>query len=161
MKTHHSLNFVSAKIIMELKIIPRGRNPRTIRCDPKHTYFKPRGIPLSEIEDEVAISLEELEALRLTALEGLSQQEAGVQMRVSQSTISRHLDEVHRKLAKALVDGLAIRIANLKDFFHCDQCGYTWKLPEDLSKVSYCEKCRSSEFHLHRQSNNDDQNQSG
>jgi predicted DNA-binding protein (UPF0251 family) len=145
---------------MELKIIPRGRNPRTIRCDPTYTYFKPRGIPLSEVEGEVTISLEELEALRLTALEGLSQQEAGVQMSVSQSTISRHLDEVHQKVAKALVSGLAIRIANLKDFFHCDQCGNTWKLPEDLGKVSYCKKCGSSKFHLHSHSNNNDRNQS-
>ncbi len=38
---------------MELKIIPRPKNPRTIRCDPKQTYFKPRGIPLQDIAGEV------------------------------------------------------------------------------------------------------------
>lgn len=145
---------------LEWMIIPRGRNPRTIRCDPTHTYFKPRGIPLSEIAGEVAITLEELEALRLTGLEGLSQQEAGEKMNVSQSTISRHLDEAHRKIAKALVLGFAIRIANPADFFHCDQCGHTWKLPEDLGKVSQCEKCESTEFHLHSHSRSSQQIQS-
>jgi len=135
---------------LEWKPIPRGRNPRTIRCDPEHTYFKPRGIPLSEISEEVVITLEELETLRLTALEGLSQQDAGRKMNISQSTVSRHLDDINRKLAKALVEGLAIRIANPKDFYHCDNCGYTWLLMDDLTNYSECIKCGSTEFHLHK-----------
>lgn len=142
-------------------IIPRGRNPRTIGCDPTYTYFKPRGIPLSQIAGEVAITLEEIEVLRLTGMEGLTQQEAGEKMNVSQSTISRHLDEAHRKIAKALVLGLAIQIDNPADFYHCDQCGHTWKLPEDLGKVSQCEKCGSTEFHLHTHSSSSQQIQSG
>lgn len=131
--------------------IPRGRTPRTIRCDPTHTYFKPRGIPLSKITEEVSISLEELETLRLTSLEGLTQDEAGKQMEVSQSTISRHLDDVHRKVAKALVHGLAIRIANTTDLFHCDDCDHTWKLPKDNIRILQCEQCGSSNFHFHTQ----------
>ncbi|MHA1994157.1 MAG: DUF134 domain-containing protein [Candidatus Hodarchaeales archaeon] len=131
--------------------IPRGRNPRTIRCDPTHTYFKPRGIPLSEITEEVLITLEELETLRLTSLEGLSQGEAGTLMEVSQSTISRHLDDIHRKLAKALVHGLAIRIENTTELFHCDECGYSWNLTTGNVKVSTCENCGSNKFHTHTQ----------
>ncbi|MHA2107401.1 MAG: DUF134 domain-containing protein [Candidatus Hodarchaeales archaeon] len=131
--------------------MPRGRNPRTIRCDPTHTYFKPRGIPLSEITEEVLITLEELETLRLTSLEGLSQGEAGTLMEVSQSTISRHLDDIHRKLAKALVHGLAIRIENTTELFHCDECGYSWNLTTGNVKVSTCENCGSNKFHTHTQ----------
>jgi predicted DNA-binding protein (UPF0251 family) len=107
---------------------------------------------MSEIKGEVAVTLEELETIRLTDLEGLSQQEAGEKMNISQSTISRHLEEVHQKIAKALVLGLAIRIANPADFFHCDQCGHTWSIPEDLSTVKQCEKCGLTEFHLHSHS---------
>jgi len=136
---------------LEWTIIPRGRNPRTIRCDPTHTYFKPRGIPLSEIVDDVTITLEELEAIRLTDLESLSQQEAGKKMNISQSTISRHLVEAHNKIAKALVLGLAIRIANPTDFFYCDQCGHTWH----STTVGKCDRCCSTEFHTHRPSNED------
>ncbi|UCE15140.1 MAG: DUF134 domain-containing protein [Candidatus Heimdallarchaeota archaeon] len=137
--------------------MPRSKNPRTIRCDPVYTYYKPRGVPLMDIAGEVAITLEELEALRLNHLEGLSQQEAGLRMDVSQSTISRHLEAAHRKIARALVLGLAIRITNRADFYHCEQCGFTWPLPEDLSSVQHCEKCGSSKFHLHNHSSSGNQ----
>lgn len=129
--------------------MPRGRTPRTIRCDPTHIYFKPRGIPLNKIAGEVAITLEELESLRLTSLEGLSQEEAGKHMEVSQSTVSRHLDDVYRKVATALVRGFAIRIANTTDFFRCDECGYTWRLLKNSTRILLCEKCGSTEFHIH------------
>ena len=108
--------------------IQRGRTPRTIRCDPTHTYFKPRGIPLSEIAGEVAITLEELETIRLSDLEGLPQKKVGEKMNISQSSVSRHLEEAHRKIAKALVLGFAIQIKNPVDFYHCDECGHTWRI---------------------------------
>ena len=132
--------------------MPRSRSPRTIRCDPTHTYFKPRGIPLSEITEEVRITLEELETLRLTSLEGLSQGETGKLMEVSQSTISRHLDDVYRKIAKALVSGLAIRIENTTEVFHCDECGNTWSFLSNSTKLSVCGNCGSNKFHIHTQS---------
>ncbi|MFX0183289.1 MAG: DUF134 domain-containing protein [Candidatus Hodarchaeota archaeon] len=155
MNNNAKYNIEFNQIEMEMKVIPRGEIPRTIRCDPAYTYFKPRSVPLSEIEDEIAITLEELEALRLTDMEGLSQKEAGKKMGISQSTVSRHLDIAHHKLAKVLVHGLAIRIANAADFFHCDSCGHTWLIPEDLTSVQQCEKCGSSKFHPHVHSNNE------
>jgi len=85
---------------LELKIIPRGEIPRTIRCDPAYTYFKPRGVPLSEVDGEVALTLEELEAIRLTDLKGLSQKETGKKMGISQSTVSGHLGEAHQNIIK-------------------------------------------------------------
>ena len=42
---------------------------------PGVTYFKPRAVPLAVLE-EVVLSVEELEALRLAHREGLYQQEA-------------------------------------------------------------------------------------
>lgn len=140
---------------VELLIIPRNKNPRKIRCDLTHTYFKPRGVPLSEIRDEVALTFEELEAIRLTDLEGLTQQEAGEKMNISQSTISRDLERAHHKIAKALVLGFAIRIANPVDFLHCDQCGHTWLSPKDESTVHSCDKCGSTNFHAHVGISND------
>ncbi|MFX0209760.1 MAG: DUF134 domain-containing protein [Candidatus Hodarchaeota archaeon] len=138
---------------MEWKNIPRPRNPRTIRCDPTHPYFKPRGIPLKDIAGEVDITLEELETIRLSDLEGLSQKEVGEKMNISQSTVSRHLEEVHRKIAKALVLGFAIRIANPVDFLHCDHCGHTWRFHEEKELSQVCENCKSSDFHTHIHTN--------
>ena len=43
--------------------MPRPKKYRCIRCKPDATYFKPRGIPLVELE-EVPISMDELEAIR-------------------------------------------------------------------------------------------------
>ena len=105
-------------------------------------------MPLTEVIGEIALTLEELEAIRLTDLEGLTQHEAGEKMNISQPSISRHLEAAHHKIAKALVFGLAIRILNPTHFFHCDECGNTWPLSVDLSEVRKCERCGSSRFRI-------------
>lgn len=72
-------------------------------------YFKPRAVPLSVLE-EITLSVEELEALRLAHMEGLYQQEAAERMAVSRATFGRVLDAAHRKVTTALVEGCALRI---------------------------------------------------
>lgn len=76
---------------------------------PGVTYFKPRAVPLSELE-EVTLSVEELEALRLAHKEGLYQVGAAERMGVSRATFGRVLDAAHRKVTLALVDGCALKI---------------------------------------------------
>lgn len=71
--------------------------------------FKPAGVPLRELE-EIAMTLDEFEALRLADLDGLHQEPAARQMNVSRPTFSRVLDAARRKLADALVHGKALRI---------------------------------------------------
>ncbi len=72
-------------------------------------YFKPRGVPLMDL-DEVTLAFEELEALRLAHQEGLYQQDAAERMGVSRATFGRVLEAAHRKVTRALVGGLALRI---------------------------------------------------
>jgi len=48
---------------------------------------------------------EELEALRLVDLEGLSQDEAGARMGVSRGTIWRLLQSARKKVARSLTEG--------------------------------------------------------
>ena len=76
---------------------------------PGVTYFKPRAVPMSVLE-EVILSVEELEALRLAHREGLYQQAAAERMGVSRATFGRVLEAAHRKVTKALVEGCALRI---------------------------------------------------
>ena len=71
--------------------------------------FKPAGVPMREIE-EVVMTLDEFEAMRLADLDGLYQEQAADQMRVSRPTFGRVIDSAHRKLADALVHGKALRI---------------------------------------------------
>lgn len=82
---------------------------RCINCVPATSYFKPVGIPLRELE-EIVLGLDELEAMRLTDLEGLYQADVAERMGVSRQTIGNILNSVHRKLADALLNGKALRI---------------------------------------------------
>jgi predicted DNA-binding protein (UPF0251 family) len=82
---------------------------RLINCVPAARYFKPVGIPLRELE-EVILGMDELEAMRLTDLEGLYQADAAEKMGVSRQTIGNILNSAHAKLADALLNGKALRI---------------------------------------------------
>jgi predicted DNA-binding protein (UPF0251 family) len=89
--------------------MPRPRKNRWICCEPDVTFFKPRGIPLTELE-EVRLKVDELEAIRLKDLEGLEQEQSAAKMGISQPTLHRILLSAHTKTADALVNGKALRI---------------------------------------------------
>ena len=89
--------------------MPRPRKRRRIRYKPQAYYFKPRGIPLRELE-EVALRHDEVEALRLKYEKGYDQIQAAQKMEISQSTFHRILSSAHKKLAQAVLKGHAIEI---------------------------------------------------
>lgn len=72
-------------------------------------YFKPRGIPLRNLE-EIIITDEELEVLRLRYIEKIDQEKSAKKMGISQSQYQRDLSEVLMKITKALIEGKAINI---------------------------------------------------
>jgi predicted DNA-binding protein (UPF0251 family) len=76
---------------------------------PGVTYYKPAGIPLRFL-NEVRLSVEELEALRLKDLEYLDQEQCARQMNISRPTFQRVLESSRKKIAGALFNGKAIRI---------------------------------------------------
>jgi len=82
---------------------------RRVAFMPGVTYFKPAGIPLRALE-EVQLSIEEAEAIRLKDLEGLEQEEGAERMNVSRPTFQRVLASARQKMADALLNGKAIRI---------------------------------------------------
>ncbi len=59
---------------------------------------------------EVEIFPDELEALKLHDVDGLSQTEAAEKMGISQPTFARTINKAYRKISKALISGLAIRL---------------------------------------------------
>ncbi len=87
----------------------RPIKPRRVFFDPNVTYFKPRAVPLSILE-EVDLSMDELEALRLCDFKNLEQTEAAKKMKISQSTLQRILTLARQKVAQALIEGKAIKI---------------------------------------------------
>lgn len=89
--------------------MPRPPKPRHVRCDPQVVHFKPAGVPMRLLK-EVSLGRDELEAMRLADLEGLSHEQVGEMMNVSRATAGRILAEARRKTAAALVQGWAIRV---------------------------------------------------
>jgi len=91
----------------------RPIKPRRVFFDPNVTYFKPRAVPLSMLE-EVDLSIDELEALRLCDYKELEQTEAAKKMKISQSTLQRILTLARKKVSQALIEGKAIKIKKIK-----------------------------------------------
>ncbi|MBN1162392.1 DUF134 domain-containing protein [Patescibacteria group bacterium] len=92
--------------------MPRPKRFRHIQFNPSVTYYKPRGVPMRHLE-EIELSHDELEAVRLADCEELNQTAAAEQMKISQSTFQRIITSAHEKIGKALTEGMAIKI-NIK-----------------------------------------------
>ena len=82
---------------------------RKVNFDPKINYFKPRATPLSSLE-EVNLTVDELEAIRLHDLGDCNQSKCAQKMKISSSTFQRILVSAHKKIAEALIKGKAIKI---------------------------------------------------
>jgi uncharacterized protein len=95
----------------------RPRKPRQLRAVTRPAIYKPAGIPLDTLR-QVRLLAEELEALRLADLEGLSQAVAADRMGVSRSTFQRTLEHAHRQVALALVEGQALALEDSQIEMH-------------------------------------------
>ena len=89
--------------------MPRPRKRRTLARRPRPAIYKPAGVPLDGLR-HIQLLHEELEALRLADLEGLTQAEAAGRMDVSRSTFQRTVVRARRQVALALVEGHALQI---------------------------------------------------
>lgn len=86
--------------------MPRPRKCRRIEFMPDNQYFYPQ----SKDFEEVIISFEEVEALRLSDLEAMEQDSASEKMNVSRGTFQRIINSARHKIADAIINGKAIRI---------------------------------------------------
>jgi uncharacterized protein len=117
---------------------------RRVASMPGVTYFKPAGIPLRALE-EVQLSIEEAEAIRLKDLEGMEQEEAAVRMAVSRPTFQRILASARRKIADVLLNGKAVRIEGghfevTMQQFKCAN-DHEWNIPQEKLRDNPPVKC--------------------
>lgn len=86
---------------------------RKVTAEPRAYYFKPRAVPLAELE-EVLLRLDEFQALKYSDVDGKEQAEAAAEMRISRQTFGGILASARRKVADTVVNGKALKIENGK-----------------------------------------------
>lgn len=132
--------------------MPRPTKCRRVVFIPEVTYFKPAGIPLRILE-EVCLSVEEAEAIRLKDLEGMEQQQCAEKMNISRPTFQRVLASARQKIASALLNGKAIRIEGgsfeiAMRRFRCIE-GHEWNVPFEAmiaGPPEFCPACSTPEI---------------
>ena len=88
--------------------MPRPKKTRFVSGYPTIAAFVPQGVPIT---GEVMLSVEELEAIRLSDFEHLDQESAANLMQVSRQTYGRILFTARGIVGEALVTGKALKIA--------------------------------------------------
>ncbi len=89
--------------------MPRPRRCRAVTSCPRESTFAPKGMCPRERE-EIALLLDEFEAIRLADYEGLYQEEAARAMGVSRQTFGRIIESARKKVADMLVNGKSLRV---------------------------------------------------
>ena len=125
--------------------MPRPRCQRRLGMLHGPQRFKPVGIP-ARMLDEVVLTLDELEALRLADLEGLYHDRAAERMGISRTTFGRILSEARKKVADALVGGKVLGIGEQPLSpgiwsFVCPTCGHRWEQPWPIPNDLACPHC--------------------
>jgi len=77
--------------------------------EPDCRLFKPAGIPARKLE-QVPLTVDEFEALRLADYEGLYHEQAAAKMNVSRQTFGRIVTKARSRVAMALIEGKALKI---------------------------------------------------
>ncbi|MFQ6051058.1 MAG: DUF134 domain-containing protein [Candidatus Hydrothermarchaeota archaeon] len=133
----------------------RPKKCREIWLKPERMYYKPRGIPARELE-EINLTFDELEAMRLRYLKKLQQEDAAKEMNISQPTFHRTLERAWTKITDALVNGKAINIDGGNYLirkgerrFLCFECQHEWEEVFGTGRPFKCPKCSSSSIHRH------------
>jgi predicted DNA-binding protein (UPF0251 family) len=89
--------------------MPRPCKCRRVDSNPHSEYFKPRGVPVSEL-DEVVLKIDEYEAIRLADLEDHYQENAAEKMGISRQTFGNIIMSAHKKIADAIINAKALKI---------------------------------------------------
>lgn len=131
----------------------RPHKKRYVAYNPGVSYFKPRGIPMLELE-EIHLTIDEREALRLADLEGYSHEEAGRRMQVSRATFGRIIERARKTVADALINGKAInieggnyRLGDSERLFRCNKCAYEWNEAFGTGPPARCPACSNKNIY--------------
>jgi predicted DNA-binding protein (UPF0251 family) len=108
-------------------------------------------VPIDTLED-VVLTMDEVEAIRLADLEGKYQEDAAKKMNVSRQTFGNIIASAHKKVADVLLKGKALKIEGgevkiMERQFVCYDCEHEWSLPYGGGRPDVCPKCGSKNIH--------------
>ncbi len=129
--------------------MPRPPIERSVAGVPRITLFKPAGVPARDLE-QLQLGVDELEAIRLVDLEGLSHEQAAEAMGVSRQTVGRVLERGRARVAEALVGGKAILIGGGQyrvepHRMRCFVCQARWVGAADEDPATRCPECGAAD----------------
>jgi len=126
----------------------RPRKIRHVSKPPVCDRFKPVGIPARFLE-QVDISIDEYEALRLADYQGLSHEDAAKKMNISRPTFSRLITTARNKIAAGIIEGKEISIEGgdfqfTQHLMQCNKCR-TITPYENVIPLN-CPECNSADI---------------
>jgi uncharacterized protein len=127
---------------------------RRVNCGFHATSFKPCGAP-KHPREKVALTLDELEAMRLADLEGLYQEQAAKKMKISRQTFGIIIASARKKSADFLINSkrLIIGGGNVeinKCEFVCGSCRHRWSVTRTTERPRECPHCNSADINCRK-----------
>ena len=136
-------------ICIKIYKMPRPQDKRIVHEPPLFSEFKPLGIKGQDLE-QILLTLDEYEALRLADYKSLSHAEAAEEMEISRSTFTRLIEKARKKIAELIIDGRLLTIdgGNIhfrNNIIRCDNCGHMFNIKINTT-FSECPDCHSKKL---------------
>jgi uncharacterized protein len=136
------------------KKMARPHKCRKVFSNPEVVHFKPAGVMMQELE-EICLTLDEFEAIRLADYDRLYHEEAARKMNVSRQTFGNIINSAHRKIADFLINTKSLRInggvvemnESEDRHFICYDCKHKWGVAFGTTKPGKCPQCGSNNLH--------------
>ena len=125
----------------------RPKKERMVHKPPLYTAFKPVGIMRSTLQ-QLVLSLDEYEAIRLADYMGMEHVEAAEEMEISRSTFTRLIEKARKKISQFIIEGkqLFIEGGNIHfrgNVIRCTDCGHMFNIGFDNNMIK-CPTCGST-----------------
>ncbi len=126
--------------------MPRPQDNRIVHEPPLFSEFKPMGVRGRNLE-QILLTLDEFEALRLADFIELTHAEAADEMEISRSTFTRLIEKARKKIADFLIQGKLLTIEGgsihfRNNIIHCQDCGHMFKTNIE-NAITVCPACHS------------------
>lgn len=127
----------------------RPEKNRNVLTPPSFNNFKPSGVRAVELQ-QVMLTLDEYEALRLADYDGLDHQQAAKKMDISRPTFSRLIAKARQKMAEFIIEGKSLQIEGgavhfSENMILCLDCGARYQVAFSKRHI-ICPECGSENF---------------